>query len=250
MLADTMKHQTADYELIVIDDCEQRDLVAVKEYLAGHGIHPSYLGPSKPKCFPELAYNFLNTLNTGILASKGDILIFMQDYTWLPPDALNRFLARRAQLKEGYFISAVARYWTQSPPMSTLDLTHPISISDRPWEGPPLQNGWNSPNWWIPEVFELFYFAVAYDWLVKMNGFQECYDIAPTVRILDVMESIQNAGGKLLVDRDNICEMVDHRRWEPAYLWNSNVRFLPGETRLTVRPNCFGLSKHKRGIVA
>ena len=250
ILADSLRHQTVkDYELIVIDDLTVNRSEMVRKYLEDNGINAKYIGPSKPHCFADIAYNLINAWNTGVLASTGDILVFIGDYTWLPPNALDKFLQYEDTLKKGCAITGIAHYWRKEPIDVEKELTHLISIWKEPWKGNPEQNGWSTPTWWVPEVFESFYFAVSYDLLLKTNAFQECYDNDTGDQIVPFLKKAREVGADFFVDKENICEMIHHRDWEPHDTWHHAKKRPSGSTTLIERENCFNLKTHKRGAL-
>jgi len=250
MLADSLRNQTLqDYELIIIDDYDVDRREMVRNYLQENGVKVKYIGRSKPKCFPDTPFNLINAWNTGVLASTGDLIVFLQDYTWWPPYSLERWLKHKALFEEKCCITGVAKYWGTEPLNVEKDLTGPISIWRNHWRGSPEQNGWKNPAIWVGDPFEMFYFAVPYQVLVEINGFPECYDCSRD-QVTPFVERVKKVGGKLFTDRENVCEMIDHRKWNPSGLWHSLAVNPKGSTTLMERENCFNLSKHKRGEVA
>lgn len=258
LLADGLANQTCqDYELICVDEITQFKEVR-DSYLRGRGVNLSAIIPSKKPCFPGMAYNLINAYNTGVMMSKGDYIIIMNDYTWLPPDALAKWEAREDDLNKDEAISGVGVIVHTSPPFA---YNNPIT----PWEEgsavkairgiykyDPLIGRSNS-SMWIPKVFEMFYSIFSYDLLVKMNGFRECYDYSFSNQINPVIETVRSLGGKVSVDENNRIYMVEHRRFEfdsnqPAWHLSKMPKMGTRDT-LIDEPNCFDLKSHVRGTI-
>jgi glycosyltransferase involved in cell wall biosynthesis len=269
ILADSLKHQThQDYELIMVDDLVERKK-DVLEYLDLNGITPAYLGPSKKKCFPEIAYNCTNALNTGILMSTGDPILILTDYIWLHPKAIERFCSFEEKYKQKYCITVPGRMWAKEP----YDLTQPISVFKREWQGYPVQNGCRYLYEWVPEKFEMSCSAIPYEVYMETNGCPECWDCCTS--LVDDLKQLMNnglitraeadqeiqqrlneaffyhekVGAQYLVDKENICEMINHRDWQPQETWHATKQKPQGSTEFIKRENTFNLKTHKRGTL-
>jgi len=223
MLADSLRNQTIqDYELIIIDDYQIDRREMVKQYLEKKGVKLKHIGRSKPKCFPDTLCNFINALNTGILASTGDMIMLIQDYTWLSPHCLERWLKHEDFFDEKGCIAGIGKYWAKEPNVQK-NLMDPISIWKDDWQGSPEQNGWTEYTMWIGDPFELFYAALPYEVLTETNGFQEWGDYIPGCFLLveSFTRHLKKIGGKIYTDKENICELINHKLWKPRRLWHS-----------------------------
>lgn len=241
MLVDSLKNQThQDYELLIIDDFESDRIGLIDDFMHENGIKPQFIGRSKPKCFKDTEYNLTNAWNTGILASTGDVILIMGDYTWLPPTLLESFAMHKQQFDDNWCISAVADFYNHIPPEMIGDLTDPISIWKNNWSGSMKDNGFSDNHPWVGEPFELFCSAIPYSVLVETNGFPEWWDhcldqIAPFLKL-----SFSVCGG-FYVDHSIVCEMVNHKNFSPASLWSISESGKPKNT------NCFDLKTRDRG---
>lgn len=247
VLADSLQHQTfKDYELIVIDDFEVDRREVVRKYLESRGIVVSYVGPSKPKCFPELAANIMNAVNTGLLLSNGDTIVLLQDYIWLPPPFLQKIVDRRKTLGDKHCIVIPAHMW-EDPRQRNNDGI--ISIWEQEWKGSPQANGCTVTFSWVPERWETACIAIPWSVVAAMNGFPECLDAYMAHPMEPVDKRFSLAGATPLTDTDNFMEMVNHREWLPHELWHQPKRKPKGSTKYVERENCFDLKNHVRGKV-
>lgn len=247
ILVDSVKNQTCqDYELIVVDDMQKRQQ-AVQEYLKNNGIKTSYVGPSKPKCFPELGYNVLNAMNTGILISKGDIVVILTDYQWLPPDSFERWLSWEREFEKGKCIVAGGDMYDDK---RVKDNNGVLSVWDDPWHGPAEENHCKFAFRWQPDYYEMAYTAFPYELLKKVNAFPECYDCTSGTGHLEAMiRRIHAVGGCALSDKGHIIQMINHRVWEPVEIWHCPKSTPKGSTELVIRENCFDLKDYVRGSI-
>jgi len=245
ILADALSHQTIkEYELIIVDDFKVDRRQAVREYLEERGVFASYIGPSKPKCFPELAFGVLNAMNTGFMLSTCEVVIYLQDYIWCPPDWLEKLEKQRDKLKQNYCIVLPGHSWDNFKPRDNSGL---LSVWSPPWKGTPEQNGCCPGPPWIPEGWE--FACIAYPWpvLEKSNGWPECLDAYAGHPLEPVTKRLESAGGRPYVDPGNMVHMVNHRIWLPHEMWHQARRTPRGSTDYIERENTFDLKNYQRG---
>jgi ubiquinone/menaquinone biosynthesis C-methylase UbiE/glycosyltransferase involved in cell wall biosynthesis len=249
ILADSLANQTnQDYELIVVDnyasELKHPDRSSqVKKYLEDKGVKLSYLGPSKPKCFPELPSGVMNAMNTGLLLSTKEAVIILTDYIWLPPDWLERISKHADILKQGHCVVLGGQFWEVDKPRNNEGA---ISIWKNEWREGPERNGGRHSFFWMPEAWEFSCTAMPWDLVKAVNGFPEYLDAKMAHPLDPIVNMLEAAGGKPYVDRENLTHLIDHREWHPAELWHQAKR---RRKQLSVIPreNCFNLKTHTRG---
>lgn len=247
MMINCLKNQTyKDWELIVIDDYPERNL---QDYILKQGIPITYYGKSKEKTYNDTPFPFSNVFNSGLLQATGDIVIFFQDYQWIPSYSLERWNTMY-QNKMDALITAIGIE------ISYIGKFQPgqISIFDPPftgWEtvrepqrGKFVRSAKTTPGYpdglfipgrdliarrqtnvftdgFSPETspgmelpYEFFYGAFPMEFLEKINGFDErCdYHVEFTHRV--VMHQAMKLNYKFVVDLANYCYYVNHRSWE------------------------------------
>ena len=276
MLCDSLKHQTTqNYELVMVDDYIDPETgrgrkKIVDEYLNKNEIYPAYNGPSKKKCFPDIAFNCTSALNTGILLSTGDPIIVVTDFIYLHPKTIERFCSFEEKYKQNYCITTMGRMWETEPPF---DLTNPISVFKKEWQGHPAQNGCRFLYEWVPTKFEMSCAAIPYAVYVETNGAPECWDCCTSL-IDDIKDKLNDGlitrdeaeqqaqqrldeaffyhekhGAHYLVDKENTVEMINHRDWMPQETWHATKQKPQGSTEFIKRENTFNLRTHKRGTL-
>lgn len=89
ILVESMKVQTfRDFEVIIVD--ELRRAPETWEGLnLQHGLDIRFVEPPPKK--PSMFWNLSASLNAGVRASRGEIIVLLQDYIWVKPDGLQRF---------------------------------------------------------------------------------------------------------------------------------------------------------------
>jgi len=245
ILADSLKNQTMqDYELIVLDDYKPDRTKVIRDYLEEQNVNVAHVVPSKEKCFPWLPFNQNNQINTGILLSKGDIIIIYDDYTWVPPDHLEKFLHHKDKLKENYCITPINRMLLDHRNRNNDGL---ISIYDTQQIGSPLMNNCTFDFWHKPERFEVGGTAFPRGLLEEINGFPEYYDLYPSGLWRGIYKKMEGKA-KYFVDHNIITEMINHRGWEPKELWHCSGKKAEYNSTAQAehsieRENCFKLSK-------
>ena len=75
-----------EFELIIIDDYHENREDTVKKYAAEHELNIKWMR-SKPAHWRCNA-NIGCSRNTGLIHATGELVVFIDDYTWIPPDYL------------------------------------------------------------------------------------------------------------------------------------------------------------------
>jgi len=75
-----------DFELIIIDDYPENRENAVNKYAAEHNLNIKWMR-SKPAHWRCNA-NIGCSRNTGLIQATGELVVFIDDYSWIPPDYL------------------------------------------------------------------------------------------------------------------------------------------------------------------
>jgi len=249
VLVNSLRHQTEDnYELIVVDDYEKRTPLQVRKYLQNRHVKVAYVSPSKPKSFPDTAYNLINAYNTGVMLSRGDVVVIMNDYTWFPQDTIAHINENEDIYEEGKIISSVAEMYSCPPPPYPLEK---YSVFEKPWQGHPATHGYKLRQLWTPQVFELFFSVIPYHVLETVNGFPECFDYTNNNQVEPFIKLCNSHDYIFGVDHEMHCMMLDHRDWgmenQNNAMWHLSRKPPTGSTVLKLRENPFDLKNHTRG---
>jgi len=131
ILFNGLKNQSLEkdcWEVIVIDDVPESREAEAKGLAEKYGVNLQYIHPAKKPSWKSNR-NIANARNHGLIVAKGKLIVFYDDYTWVPP----RYLESHLDTYEisGYcLIGAVtAVQWSDNP---TEDFTRlPIQDIDK-----------------------------------------------------------------------------------------------------------------------
>lgn len=233
-----------EYELVVVDDYPGRDVTG---YLLEKGVHLGYYGPSKPHCYPDQYRTaFFNACNTGLMRSKGDIVFFCQDYTWLPKGTIRHWAELFEEPKVVVVCGAVIK-----------ECRGPETLGDVTiWNGDVtrvIEDG-RAVETWMPASFDVRCAGYSREYLLEANGFDERNDCHDSAYLTNIPWQISSLGYHIRVDRDWPLVMCRHDNWSSDRLWHASRTIPAGhdemkwDTKKDVRsPNCFSLEKIREG---
>ncbi len=244
IMADSLANQTfKNFEVIVVDDHPVDRRAKVRAYLEGRGLRVAYVGPSKPKCFPDVAFNVSTAINTGFIMSRGEYVMLYQDFIWLHPDHLEKIMSHEEEMKKGACIVLGAQLWECPRKRNDQGV---ITLWNPPWQGPPESNGCFRGGGWMPEAWE--FAVICFPWHVAAggNGWPEWQDAYAAHQLGPIISRFEKVGGHPLVLRDSPMDMLNHREWQPAELWHQAKR--AGSSPPLERENTFNLLTIERGV--
>ncbi len=130
----------------------------------------------------SLARTWLNHAeNQGVRESKGELIVFLQDYIHIKPDALEKFYLQY-QADPKIFVSGVGHQYLCPP---VFDLNGLITVFEKPytqqptsvvWQDPRLRKDLGSYYECKPEDWEVNYAMCPRQMLLDIGGFDEEYD--------------------------------------------------------------------------
>jgi glycosyltransferase involved in cell wall biosynthesis len=173
-----LKRQTfKDFEWILVDTKYEERKEAIKTYTKDERVHHVKQRPKE-----ALARTWLNHAeNQGIRESKGELIVFLQDYIHIEPDALEKFWLQY-QAEPKCFVSGVGNQYVCPQPT---DLKGLITVFDKPytqrpttvvWQDPRLRKDLGSFYECRPEDWEVNYAMCPRQMLYDVGGFDEEYD--------------------------------------------------------------------------
>jgi glycosyltransferase involved in cell wall biosynthesis len=214
LLLDSLKKQTCkDWELIVVDDCKDRNLSAMFE---SEDLPLAWYGQSKEKKYNDTKFNVMNAMNTGLQHAKGDVILYVHDYSWLRSDGLLRFQESFKDDRKKLVVGCGLEYnYTGEFAMNGYSMFNPPFSS--------FEDGrFNMYHNWIPDEFEMFYTAYPKEFLDAIGGFEEKCDYDVTSDYLWMVGKAKSLGYRLVVDKENYVLIVNHREWNLGNekMWN------------------------------
>lgn len=108
ILADSVKGQThEDFEVIVVDELRRTDWA--------HRI-PKCTFVDPPHKKSGMYWNLSASLNAGVRAATGELIVLVQDYIWFPPDAIEKFVRRFEQEPRSIVTGVGHQYFAKNFP--------------------------------------------------------------------------------------------------------------------------------------
>jgi glycosyltransferase involved in cell wall biosynthesis len=155
VLFDSLERQTCrDFELVLVDNIHQYRAELVAERAKQYSF-PVVHVPPRENPFPKVCY--CRTMNTGILHASGSALLYLCDYCWLAPDAVETHADFQERVGAPFFADfaytefpepACKRYCHDVHPESDphLHTKNLKEVTRRYKEG--LDKGWFSKHMW------------------------------------------------------------------------------------------------------
>lgn len=171
-----------DWEWILYDTLYPDRLGAVAKYTKGDP-RVKHL-PQEPK--DPKAKTWLNhAQNQAFLASQGELIVLLQDYIAIKPDALEKFWVQHQQ-DHRYFVSGVGHQYGRPGKDQVTDPEGLITVFDKPFEGRPELIVWSDPR--KTEKHGSFYPCMPPDWeanwamcprslITDIGGWDESFDM-------------------------------------------------------------------------
>lgn len=200
------KQDFQDFELIVVDMLRTprriETLLAAPRWwapLERVGI-PVYHVPVRPTPFVDRGYVAISaTKNSGALYAEGELLLFLDDCTYLDPSILGRFFTWSLQNRQATFVAGLharligTEYTALDSRFRLLDALGTNVIDDRP-------------------VATYGYPSCSREAFYRINGFDEMFDGSRQLEDADFGERLQVAGYQIVLDRSVVIHEQEHLR--------------------------------------
>ncbi len=205
IFAESLVDVRGDYEVVIIDDCPGRVARGlIPPALVALGVPLGYYGHSKPKSLPGMKCGLANAMNTGLMHCRGDYVVFVCDYTWLPKNWLSTWQSVQTRWNPRSLVCGSAIMYDAPKPTAANDL--------HSW---PDGTKISSPKWpWVPHMWESFYVGFPMDWFEEINGVDERSDHCHTWSYNSMVAQSEMLGYALNVIPEICCHMIDHRVWD------------------------------------
>jgi len=208
LLADGLARQDNNYELIVVDDYPGRVARGkAQEYLLEKGINLAWYGQSKIPIRTG-KHGLANAMNTGALHARCSHVVYLHDYTWLPPGAMTQWVQSFREKCPHTILQGMAYIHATPTPSENTDLT----IWPQ-FQANPTRCFSQEIHAWKPERHENFYCGVPLAFLEKTNGIDERAEGDIAWPLYSMVRQAQLHRYNFTVDWRLKIWMADHRNW-------------------------------------
>lgn len=197
------------HQVVLVDALYDQRREAVRVYF--DGLKVSHI-PDPPK---ERLCNIEVALNEGVRRCQGDLIVFLQDYVWIPRHGIRRFV--RAQRANGpCLVSGVGN--VGSEPSEVADSSGLISVFGRDYGDMPEGVSWADPRITMergvirchPGEWELNWACAPREAIEAIGGFDETYGDGWAWGNVDFAYRAHHIGYDTYVDMDNRCVAFPH----------------------------------------
>lgn len=206
VLRESMSCQTfRDIEIVVVDELKR----------VFH--HPDFpvINVTPPAKKTGMFWNLSASLNEGVRACIGEIVVLLQDYIFVPPDGIERLVQAYDQDKP-CLVSGVGHQFLAPPP----DDPKGLDSVWKKWPGPPSgEMTFQDPRIkghgmyvCTPVEWEANYACFGKEIWKTIGGFDEDFDAGWGYDNVNFAERAQMAGYNTFLDMDNHCLCYSHIR--------------------------------------
>lgn len=215
-----MKRQTEqDFELVIVDGLWKEREQEVKDY-----INDPRLVYVRQNDKPEGAYTGLaHADNQGFKTCSGELIVCLQDYIWIGPQALEKYWFHHQEHPEGILVTGVGDQFSQPYPINPQGK---VSVYDQPYTRRPERLSWVDPRrsenpqtTWSecpPVSWEMNWCSIPRKVIYELGGMDEEFDNRGFAWDNTYIASkAKMAGYKIYLDKSNECMGFNHDEWWP-----------------------------------
>lgn len=218
ILWSSMKRQTIqDFELIIVDGLWKKREKEVKKYINDPRL--KYIRQSDKR---EGAYtNLAHADNEGFRACKGDLIVCLQDFQWVPPDGLEKYLYAY-QTHPNALVTGVGHHYANPRPSNPKGL---ITVFDEPYSMKPEGLSWEDPRMRAdrpsfslaePVEWELSWASIPRKVIYDLGGMDEQFDFEGFAwDNTYIAYKAKINGCPIYLDQTNEVMGFDHDLWWP-----------------------------------
>ena len=213
-----LSHQTfTDFEWVIVDEIDREN--DILEYCQDSRVKWLKSPPKKPGKF----WNLDQSVNFAAKQCKGELLVNLQDYIWLPPDALEKFVIAYDKISS-FFGSSLAlsgvghKYLLDGAKLSSLSgkisVYDNLDLGNLRWklfhEDPRMKgNGLHVCN---PVEWEANFSALPISLMYDLGGWDEDFDAGWGYDNVNLAERIVAHNGLCWLDESNESFSISHEK--------------------------------------
>jgi glycosyltransferase involved in cell wall biosynthesis len=229
VLKGNLERQTfQDFEVVMVDG-QLRDMTLLTSFLVRLGSRLRQF--AEPPRKDGTLTNIWAAYNKGLSKCQGKYVVFLQDYIWIPPGGIGRFV--RCQERQRGFYTGVGN--VGEGPEKTVDGA--LTIWGYPYYGPPERIRWQDPRIgaWDgqvvkvdPDMWENNWACAPRSALLELGGFDEEFDFGWAWGEKDLAFRALKLGYKSYMDTGNRCMAWWHDTfWPNPYKDNETLSNKP-----------------------
>ena len=207
-----------DWEFIFSDEIKYKRADAVARYAKKFGLDKKLKHVQAP-IYPY--FSIASTINAGIKAATGELVVFMGDYTWMMPD----YLTKAWDVYENFQDAGLCgSYIDLECPATKLNYkNYSFSVFKAPmgyFLGMPVAHpdmrGNYVHNWidgnrgWLTGQFTQGLVSIPRNLLIAVNGYDEMYDNGKGMDDFDMVQMCRLMGFRFLYDKSAIVYRAAH----------------------------------------
>lgn len=207
-----------DFEIIIVDGLWEHREPQVKKYFKEFDL--KYLRQSKKR---EGAYsNLAHADNEGFGACNDELIVWVQDYIWLPPFALHKFWEAYKTYGD-ILVGAVGHQYSKPGKNEIKNPRGKITVFEKEFTERPENRCWNDPRMRMDQG--TFYETAPVNWemscgsiprkvIYELGGMDEEYDFHGfAYDNVNIAQRAEFLGYKTYLDQTNEYRAIDHDSW-------------------------------------
>lgn len=225
--ANILRQQFFDYEIVFVDGLynERKDEVA--EYFKHHKM----IHLPEPEMGEGYVHKLARCWNVAFKACSGKLLISLQDYIYIPPDAFNKFLYLYSTFNPNALYSGVGHQYAKPGVDKIKNPNGLISVFEKEYTKKPENLIWTDPRvrgtdlrMGEPIEWEANWCAIPRSIIYELGGMDEEYDKHGFgYDNTNIAERAKMLGYPTFIDQSNECFGFRHDDWWPNKLKNSQT---------------------------
>lgn len=207
-----------DFEIIIVDALWKYREPQVKKYFKDFDL--KYIHQSKKQ---EGAYsNLAHADNEGFRACEGELIVWVQDFIWVPPFALNKFWEAYKAYGD-ILVGGVGHQYAKPGKDEIKDPKGKITVFKEEFTGRPEERCWNDPRMRFdqgtfyetaPINWEMSYASIPRKVIYELGGMDEEYDLHGfAYDNCNIAQRAEFAGYKTYLDQTNEYRAINHDSW-------------------------------------
>jgi hypothetical protein len=218
-----LRKQTVDFEWVLCDTLADKRGEVLKDF-SNNDKRIKHIQQNRPK--QGSVTGLAQAENQALRATTGDMIVMLQDYIWIAPDCLEKYLFHYENTKGKALVTGVGDIYGKPGKDDIKDNQGLLTVFDKPFTGKPEVVTWHDPRRrtdqgtfykCYPNYIEFNFCMVQWKCL---GGLDEEYDmVGHAWDNVNVAQRASMLGYETYIDQTNECRGLDH-----DYFWPNKVK--------------------------